>query len=86
MIAMYTSEITTITMYTKHYYSKKKLQITLNKTSKIILTGFMIALLSTGFPTFMIQDAYAVASVSSVVTNSSTQITISLVKLLEQKV
>lgn len=76
MIAMYTSEITTITMYTKHYYSKKKLQITLNKTSKIILTGFMIALLSTGFPTFMIQDAYAVASVSSVVTNSSTQITI----------
>ena len=36
----------------------------------------MIALLSTGFPTFMIQDAYAVASVSSVVTNSSTQITI----------
>jgi hypothetical protein len=41
----------------------------LNKTSKIVLTGFMIALFSTVLPSIMIQDAFAASPTSSAVAN-----------------
>jgi hypothetical protein len=51
--------------------------VVLNKTSKIVLTGFMIALLSTGFPSIMIQDAYAAANITfTAETTTKTTITV----------
>ncbi len=49
----------------------------MNKTSKIILTGLFVALLSSGLPNFVTQDAYAAANITyTAATATTTTITI----------
>ena len=44
----------------------------MNKTSKIILTGLFVALLSSGLPNFVTQDAYAAANITYTAATATT--------------